>query len=830
MKNAKTISRLTALLLALVMVFFTLAACDNGEEPTPTPGTDPTPTPPAATVTVAVTATPNAVYISGNETVQLTATVSGSENTAVTYATEPAGYLNVSETGVVSVNPEATLTRNTKVSVIATSVADSTAKASKSFIVKAPVKDGVVGELTSAMLQEIGNMSITVTGKVTDYYQDLLQVTNSYETSYDTFVKMMEGKWEGTWNESNNADKAVTTTYRRNDVSAEVMDENGEWGKPIEMIYIGKDNTMVAEPVKTDRRNPVLWSSQHLWNHLGELDVNRFVQIEDTNRYEFTLDPTNEDEVYFMTYLSYFLTPMMYETFNKLIVTVEGGKITKLTAQTQQLYYVGSEIVDTAKDAESLTYTIAEFVFSDIGTTIVNDPVGFDAPEHADKLTAALEALKGAENYTYSIADVTTRRPVSDSGDYEMASAVGTGSGASMMALLSSTFPYANYRSAGGTIGEVAWVVDGNVIIAKTSKYDYGMDDKLYRTEYTGYKDNGDGTYDSFYYDPDANGFVGNRRYYGNIQDDHQPSFVLSPNIFQYGGHDAINHVYTFILREGAATTDVAKVLSPYSYAKNAEATISSNAMTLKVSEDGQLKSITYSYNINDMYYGYYTISYKNIGTTEYASYGTEGDEHHVFDNYIRREIPTSWSAFTDTSYYYLHTNQCNKYSPTACEVLGPDGEHIGWDHSAHHKTVDGIMQDLFGADAAYIPSPDVFTTAFGDTMSTYVGFNYREGAVANTYIDYVSFNMSAIDYESNDNYYQDAIERIKTALAGLGYTVDTANTNMVGNGVTSDRFISFVKEASEAGAPGVQIVIENNRTAHFFIRIYKAGEWKLSK
>ncbi len=825
MKNVKTISRLTALLLAVIMVFTMLVAC-NEEPPAPAP-VDPdtgsqTPTPPASIV-ITMKAEPSVSTIAGEETVKVVATVEGTDNKAVTFTTEPAGILNVTADGVVSIAPDANLTRNKKVTVIATSVEDGKVTAAKSFIVQAPVKEGQVGELTSDMLQAIGNASISVTGTVVDYYQDLLQAANSYEMSYDTFVKMVDGKWVGTWNATptpdnpDAAERAVTEFYRRDDVGAEVQDVNGEWGKAIEKIYIGKDNTMVASPVKNNRTS-VLWDSQHLWNHLGELDVNRFSQIEDTNEYEYTLDPTDVDDLYFMTYISYFLTPMMTETMNKLIVTVENGAITKMVAETEKIYRVGSEVTDTSQDAESLSYTIATFTFSDIGTTVVEDPVGYEAPEYAEKLSAALEALKNATNYTYSVVDVTTQAPSTDSGDYEMEMSATASSGATMMETLSTGFPYTNYKSASGTVGEIGFVVDGNIVIAKTGQYSYSMDGKNYHTEYYGYKDNGNNTYDEFYYDPDAQGFVGDKIWLGNVKDNLQPSFVLSANIFEFGSYDARNGLYTFYLREGAATADVAKVLSPYYYAKNAASSISESSLKLVVTEQGTVKQVVYSYNINDMYYGYFTIDYKNIGTTVFQTYGSEENVKNVFDNYIPRVIPTSWSAFTDDDYYYLHTTLCENYG--GCQDA--DGN---WDHSAHTKTVDVIISELFGEDAASVPSPDVFTNAFGDTMSTAVGYNWKDGEVAGTYVDYLAFNLSCDDYERNDNYYEDAIARITEALYELGFTIDNPNTDTVGKpGAYSDRTISFVKE----GNPGVQIVIENNRTAHFFVRIYKAGEWKL--
>ncbi len=817
MKNIKTLSRLTALALVFVMLFSLLVACEPDENNENLVPDD------FEIVTIKVTANTPVATIKGDETVTLSVEVTGTENTAYTWTTVPEGILTISADNVVSISPDANLTANKKVSVIATSVADPDVSASKSFIVQAPTTEGSVGALTSEMIEHIGNASITVTGTVTDYYEDLLDVTNNDQTSYDTFVKMTDGKWIGIWGVTG-SNKTITDYYRRDDESAEVKDENGEWGKPVDKLYIGKNNTLVAEPVKNNRTY-VLWNSRHLWNHLGELDVNRFTQIEDTNEYKYTLDVTDIDDLYLMTYLSYCLTPMMSETLATIVFTVENGAITKMRAQTEMLYYVGSEIIDTAKDAERVTYTIAEFTFSDVGTTVIEDPEGYEAPQYAEKLEAALNNLKNATNYTFEIVDTQTRVPSSDAGDYEMMSVSGD-KGASMLAALATSFPYANTKSASGTIGEKAFVVDDKIVIKKTGKYSYGMDDKLYHTEYYGFKTRDDSSYEEFYYDPDAKGFVGDKIWLGNMMEDYLPTFELSANIFQCVSYNMVDGLYTFTLREGAAMMDVASVLAPYGYAKNAKQSINGGGMTVVVTEDGGLKSVSFPYDISDIYAGIYTISFKNVGTTTLQTYELNGEEVGVFDNYIPRVVPTSWSAFEDDSYYHKHTTLCENYG--GCSIKDAQGEITGWDHSAHTKTLDLIIKDLFGASASKVPAPNVFTDAFGDTMSSAVGFNWKEGAVAGTYIDYIAFNLQADDYDRNENYYEEAIARITAALTELGYTVDQANTDVIGgDGAYSDRTITFITEGKD-GAPGVQIVIENNRTSHFFVRIYKAGEWKL--
>ncbi len=823
MKNVKVLSRLTALLLVVIMAFSMLVACGDDEIiPTPTPddGGNNNPATPPPTVTITVTPNTTAAYIEEGDTIQLTVEVGNTDNKGYTFVTEPAGILNVTAEGVVTVSPDANLTANTKVTIKAIADADKNAVATRSYFVKAPVKEGTVGLLTSDMIKEIGNMSITATGLVEDIYKDLLQPENNYTDAYDTLVKMQDGKWIGSWN-IHGRKTVVTEQYRRNDESAEVFNNKGEAGRPLETVYIGKDNTLVAAPVRLNK-TPVLWDTQHLWNHLGELDVNRFTQIDDTNQYAFEVDYSNEDEVMLMTYLSYFLTPMMTETFHALVLVVENGKITQLIAETAPIYYVGSTESDTQKDAEAMTQTRATFTFSDIGTTVVADPAPFEADENADKLQLAFNSLKDADNYTYSVVNTQTSAPSLNPDEYEMMSTSGVG-GATMMEGTTATFPYSDKRAPTGTLGEVGYFADGKLVIVETTKYDYSDDNNLYVIDNFGFINNANGTYDSFEYQSAANGFVGLRNYKGDIKSEILPAFVLSASIFEYASYDARNDLYTFYLRENAAINDVARALAPHDYAKYAEATISDGALKVVVTGEGKMYSVSFSYNINDIYQGNYTVTYKNLGTTTIR----EG----AFENYAPRVLPTDWSAFKDTYFYYLHKGcDADGRNYDCYKGVDQDGNAI-WDHSAHHATCDVIVDHIFGTDAALVPGPDFFTNVFGDGMSTAVGFDYGDGYVADTYREFLSFNMNCrAEFEENDNYYQDLIAAFEEAVYALGFQKDTPNCDAGGYSENANRYLSYIKAGSSAENPGVQIVIHEQHSGYFYISIYKAGEWKLNK
>jgi hypothetical protein len=177
--------------------------------------------------------------------------------------------------------------------------------------------------------------------------------------------------------------------------------------------------------------------------------------------------------------------------------------ITKVILRTELLYY-GS---DTQEDADAMSDTEVELVPSNIGSTIVPEPVRYESPENAAILSAALENMKQLDNYKYSAKDVTTYAPSGDSGDYEISAAASN-----------DRVVYAkvhNYTSSVGTVGEVGFITKDAILIENTGKYSYAMDDKLYHTEYYGYKQNEDGTYDEFEYQASAKALVGTRKVTG---------------------------------------------------------------------------------------------------------------------------------------------------------------------------------------------------------------------------------------------------------------------------------------------------------------------------
>ena len=77
---------------------------------------------------------------------------------------------------------------------------------------------------------------------------------------------------------------------------------------------------------------------------------------------------------------------MLSDTLDQLFLVVEDGKITKLLAQTEILYYGA----DTREDASAMSYTTIEVSFSNVGTTEIKDPSPFEASENSEYLAQRL--------------------------------------------------------------------------------------------------------------------------------------------------------------------------------------------------------------------------------------------------------------------------------------------------------------------------------------------------------------------------------------------------------------------------------------------------------
>ena len=794
MKNS--IIRLMSLILVIVMMVSSFASCvkknpdgtgDNSQQgsgETETPSNNNTPVTPADIVKIEMSA--SASQIKKGDSVQVTARVTGAKNTKVTWSVSHPDVVSVDENGLVTMVGDINI--DTIITVTATSVENSTVKATKTIIAKAPVVDGRVGELTSDMLVAIGNPSITVTGTVTDVYNDIVTPANSSNEVYEFTVEMADGAWRGSWNHQGSKN-VIVNNYRRGDKDG-IKDQNGNSGHEMLEMIIDKNNTVYAKSIKDYMSFPAVWESQHLWNHLSNLNVNKFTYDVENNVYKYNIDPENIDDMYLMTYFAFSLTPILgnEDTFMELYLYVEDGKITKLVAQTA-VEMLGND----PENPDATQYTVISIDFSKVGTTVVPDPTPYEAAQYADKLEAAFEKMKDATNYTFYVVDNMNAMP--DTGDYDLYSVNGAASVSTSNTVLSA--PYQNGTSSVGTAGSIGYVTPEAIVISVTGKYSYTLDGQNYHTEYSGYKQNSDGTYDEF--ECDAQGFYGTKKVSGNILD-LMPNFDLSANIFKLTGmminENTGKFEYTFALREASITRDVAMQLCAYSYADDAAAT-SSMLLSITVDDDGNLISIQFPYDLSGVYGGSCKVSYKNVGTTTIA----EG----AFDNYRPRVPETAWSQYTLTDYYNLYTTLCKNY--------GCYDEATGtYNHKGHVATADVVLQSIFGESWTNVPSPEVLMKLFGDNISGPF-YNWKEVNGENH--GYMSITTYSTEYDENAKMtnYEELMQEVIDELAKYGFSLSAANTDMSGGeSGKANRYVTLIHES------GIKIVIENNHTKYLWI------------
>ena len=725
-----------------------------------------------------ITITTSKDTIAEGETIMVSATVTGLKEVGYTWKVSHEDLIKI-ENGQLTLIGSVKI--DTNVTITATANADESVFKSKTILVKAPIIAGQVGELTNDVLGEIANESITFTGVLTDYYTDFNNSFNNSTNQYDTLVMMAEGRWYGAWNVKGNTNNIVSDNYRKGSVDG-LTDAYGNVGHALERLYINKNNEVAASVVKDYRSIPVIWEAQHLWNHLGNLKVTDFTYNADDELYSYTVSQNDMDGLYLMTYLSYCLTPMLEDTLSTISFKIENGHITKVILRTELLYY-GS---DTQEDADAMSYTEVELVPSNIGSTIVPEPVRYESPENAAILSAALENMKQLDNYKYSAKDVTTYAPSGDSGDYEISAAASN-----------DRVVYAkvhNYTSSVGTVGEVGYVTKDAILIENTGKYSYSLDDKLYHTEYYGYKQNEDGTYDEFEYQASALGLVGTRKVKGTLADI-LPNFDFSADIFEFTGTKGTGDdlVYQFKLKATEVTRDIAMAVSMHSYAEDAEKS-STKTFTLAVNKDGYIVSTSYAYNLSGVYYGNITTTYSDFNNVTLAP--------DTFEGYVPRQWRTTWDQYI-----------CKYFQPT----------HTG---NSYEENALTAFEHVFGDQVVNLPSPQVFLEVFDDLIfGPFFDWRTTTDEQGNeVYKDYISINVQSSEFDENTviTNYEELMNELITALQEEGYTLDSANTDMSG-GPTGlrDRYVTMTKG-------DIEIVISNNRTKHLSIYFYHLGDWIL--
>lgn len=741
----------------------------------------------------------NMTRISEKEDLQCLVEVTGTDNKEVVWSFASQGATDIlaidTDTNILAVVKA--VSTDTLVTITVRLASDPTISASKTITVLASENAGSVRDLSSDMLKELGNKSLTINGILTDYYKDYNASYNSHDTSYQMKVEMEEGAWSGEWYPVGREESKIKNVYRKSTVEgvASIATLDGQMrveGHELNEIYINKNNEVVCAPVVDYRSVPSLWEVQHLWNHFGDLQISKFVYNQKDDVYEYRYDKSNYDDLYLMTYFSFSLTPLLSDTLDSVYLTVVDGQITKLYAETEHLLYGDGE------DPDAMSYTSIELTFENVGTTTVSDPTPFEKPQFADYLEQALSEMKTTPSYTFRAVDNQTAMPSYDEGEYEID--INASADNNPLAVMRMLKTVKNYTSATGTVGLRGEITEDAALFEETGKYSNTMDGKAYHVTYTGYKQVSENTYDAFEYRSSVDTLVGYRQFSGNFKD-LLPGFDFSSAIFEYKGNSQGTNPqitnYTFVLREKRIYRDVALEVCASSLAKDAEADVSTQ-FTIVVNNLGHLVSTSFPYSIvGGAYAGVVTTSYQKVGETTFDA--------DVFAGYVARVPEASWDEF-----------ECKYYHPT---------------HSTQvtvAATAGAVINSIFGDAAASFPSPAIFRSIFGDIIyGPFFDWKEYENGDSVEYIDYLSINTEVFEYDANymvsKTQYEALVEKMTEVFASIGYIVSKSNTDISGGEYgTSDTYITFTNGE-------ILIVINNNHTKNFFIHMYKTGDWSLN-
>lgn len=648
------------------------------------------------------------------------------------------------------------------------------------------VTQGQVGNLTSAMIEKIANSSITVNGTLTDYYVDG-DTDTMYEDSYKMKVEMAEGAWAGSFWIEGKEDNITTDNYRK----GEVVNDGKKQGSAFDRVYINKDNKATAEHETLYDGTPLFWADNHLWNHLGQLDINKFEK--DVDCYTYNIDPASttdySQDQYLMTYLGISLTPL-YQTSDGLIDTFNvycnDTEITKIEMFTEATVLS----TDSQGNPVDQSWICMTLTFSDIGTTAAPTPTPYEAGRNNDKLKAALTKMKGIKNYTFHAVDTTTSAPSSDGGDYELGA-----NNSSIKARKHNKVQ--NFTNNTGTVGRLGKVTEDAILYADTGKYSYGMDDKLYHTSYSGLKQNSDNTYEEFGYSKAEKTLVGQRKYIGNMFDK-MPSFDFAPEIFEYGGsnEDANGNVlYKFTLRDSTIAYQVAPEISSHTNAEDATSSVNSK-FTIYVDNQGNFVKTSFPYSlVSGTYLGIVETTYSDINSTTLDA--------DLFDGYIPRTVAQNWSDYGTMDFY-----------------------ETGSTNSKVTKKVTEVLDYMYGDEVANFITPKDITDVFGDGISgPWHDKNHKRDEnneyIEGEYYDEFSFNLESVNLDKNNRItdWRDLMDKMGTILGAKGYVRSAANCKDTLN----SKFETFVNGS-------IMVVFENIGYKTIYVYCYVTGNWTLNR
>ena len=90
----------------------------------------------------------------------------------------------------------------------------------------------------------------------------------------------------------------------------------------------------------------------------------------------------------------------------------------------------------------------------------------------------------------------------------------------------------------------------------------------------------------------------------------------------------------------------------------------------------------------------------------------------------------------------------------------------------------------------------------------------------------FLEIRASSEEFDENGQItnYDELMSELRKVFEKEGFKYSVENSDTTGGETgRSDRYVCFIKG-------DVQVVVQNNHTRHFFIYVYKTGDWKLNK
>lgn len=756
--------------------------------------------------------------------------------------TNPADMPNLVSIGSdnkITVNGD--VTKNTKVTITVIANANG-AKTSFQITVKPPKTGDKVGDLTQATIDKLGNLKLAVDGTLSDItvnsgnekstsygFTTYLSATGSRNEDSDQLFAydFSEASWTSEWYEKNNKDNKLSNTYKRG--------ADGTTQK----VYVNKDNVVTEETLTDSYSNELSWESQRYWNHLGCLELSQFEQdVDNPNLYSYEMDygtidtdiilggsvytPT-EDE-YLMMYVAWSLTPMLDQQFYKFYLELDDNhEVAKIIGETYPDDIYNYDDDGNPNEKIGYYYTKVEMTVLGYGDDVVMPEITpYTAPAEGSLAGIRFSYLKKAidflgtantKNYTFTMTDTSTSAPSINPDDYTVSGGDGTPApSTSASGTWDGKVHTKSFTSTTGEVGYRGVVTEDAIIINRTIQYENGGG---YRTDVTGYKQNSDNTYESF--ECVSGKLVGKSKKQGNISV-RLPSFTVSPYIFSYAGmtqykeNSNNEYIYSYALIDSVIIQSVAEEFCIKDYARYATGSVSQafkvNVYVNETTGESRLLGVTFAYNINDSYLGYYHTTFNNFGTSVIPA------DTFSSANYTPRITPKTWNDFDNV-----------EYLPTSSTSTGSGEKMKGGE----------LMNKVFGTGAAdEIPSPEVFAKVFADNFSVSIWHNYfytgNVTASGNETKPNIQFNvwLDDIDLDSKNGLtlksYNAVIAKLDAEFAKYGFVEWEAGCYNNEGTTSKSRIKSYIGET--AGDHGVIIKVENIGYKTFYIKMYNKGDW----